>query len=270
MRKSVTAEEVERYRRQGFLAMEGFLDSAEVAFWRASLESAVAAREKDAGLLPLIAQERWPSEYRFRQHMNLWQTDDTMRSLLFDPRIAEIAATLMGADAVRIWYDQSFIKSPWAAPTPLHQDNPYWAFHDEAALTLWLTLDEVDATNGALIYLPGTHLVKRWSQHDGDGIGDVLDSSPEWADIQPVCVPLPAGSVIWHNGLSVHGSGANMSRAERRALNLAFMPDGARYNGIPNILPDADRYRAGDPLIDDRVNPIVWPHPTSSNGAVRV
>lgn len=261
MRSQASTDEIARYSEQGFLVMAGFLDPDEVLVWRQCVEDAVSARERDSTLVPLIKQERWPPEYGFRQHMNLWQTDQRMRELLLGPRIGRVASQLMGTDAVRIWYDQSFIKRPWAAPTPLHQDNPYWAFHAENAITLWVALDDVDTHNGALVYIPGSHHTKRWQQTAGDGLGDILLEFPEWAGIEPVYCPVKAGSVIWHNGLCAHGSGANMSSQERRALNLALMPGGARFNGIQNILPDdlLGQYEVGQALVDERLNPLIWP-----------
>jgi phytanoyl-CoA hydroxylase len=261
MRDCVTAGEVSAYQRDGFLILEGFLAGAEVDRWRSAVEGAVTARENDPSLEPSINQERWPAAYGFRQFMNLWETDATMRELLLDPRVGRIASQLTGSGEIRVWYDQSFIKRPWAFPTPMHQDNPWWSFHDERAVTLWLTLDDVAETNGALLYLPGSHRVHNWAQVGGDGLGDIFGCRPEWRDIKPVCCPVPAGTAIWHNGLTVHGSGANMSHTQRRALNLALMPCPAIFNGIQNIFPD-DMFatlRPGEPLVNDAINPRIYP-----------
>jgi len=261
VRCDVTSAEIASYRDNGFVVLERFLDDGEVRLWRDAVEGAVRAREADPGLLPSINQERWPDEYGFRQHMNLWETDPEMRELLFAPEIARVAAHLSGATELRVWYDQSFIKKGWGFPTPLHQDNPWWSFSTTDAITMWLALDDVDERNGALVYLPGSHRELSWQQCAGEGLGDVIELAPSWAGITPVCCPVPAGSVIWHNGLTVHGSGANMSHAERRALNFALMPSPARFNGVRNILPDEvfHRYRVGDLLADDALNPRIFP-----------
>lgn len=44
MRCEVTAGELESYRTNGFLAIEGFLDAAELADWRVQVDEAVRER----------------------------------------------------------------------------------------------------------------------------------------------------------------------------------------------------------------------------------
>jgi len=51
-----------------------------------------------------------------------------------------------------------------------------------------------------------------------------------------------------------------MTNRPRRAMTCAYMPDGATFNGVKNVLPD-DYVRTlsiGDPLDDDTINPLVW------------
>jgi ectoine hydroxylase-related dioxygenase (phytanoyl-CoA dioxygenase family) len=200
--------------------------------------------------------------------MNVWQTDEQMRSLLHDERIGQMAATLSQVDGVRVWYDQTFVKRPWAGPTPLHQDNPYWSFTSTDALTIWVALDDVDLKNGALCYLPGTHLLAEWKQAEDVTIDSIFGVHPGWRSIEPVFCPIRAGGVLWHNGLTVHGSGANLSPHPRRAINCAFMPDGATFNGQQNVLPDDvySRYRIGDVLDDDERNPLIFARARGEDG----
>jgi len=69
-----------------------------------------------------------------------------------------------------------------------------------------------------------------------DGIFQVY---PQLASAKSVAAPMKAGSCSFHNGLTVHGAGANMTSGYRRAMTCAYMPDGNAYNGQPNVLPDA-------------------------------
>ena len=71
---------------------------------------------------------------------------------------------------------------------------------------------------------------------------------------------MKAGSCSFHNGLTAHGAHANMTPGYRRAMTCAFMPEGSTFNGKKNIIPK-DRFeklKLGDPLNDDRFNPLVW------------
>ena len=56
-----------------------------------------------------------------------------------------------------------------------------------------------------------------------------------------VPAPIQAGDAIMHNGLGVHGAGANMSAGRRRAMTIAMMPEGHNiFNGKKNVLNDID------------------------------
>ena len=73
-------------------------------------------------------------------------------------------------------------------------------------------------------------------------------------------LPRHAGSAVFHNGLTAHGAGANMTNAPRRAMTCAYMPDGATFNGTQNVLPEAyfQTLKVGDTLNDNTVDPIIW------------
>lgn len=89
---------------------------------------------------------------------------------------------------------------------------------------------------------------------------DLFKIYPQWREIDPVNGVCRAGSVVWHNGLTAYGAGANMTRYTRRAMTCAFMPDGATFNGKRNILPQDyfDSLSEGDVLDSEEQNPLVW------------
>jgi hypothetical protein len=51
-----------------------------------------------------------------------------------------------------------------------------------------------------------------------------------------------------------------MTPGFRRAMTCAFMPDGATFNGIQNILSDEQlaTLKVGDLLKDDEQNPLLY------------
>jgi ectoine hydroxylase-related dioxygenase (phytanoyl-CoA dioxygenase family) len=76
----------------------------------------------------------------------------------------------------------------------------------------------------------------------------------------PIAAPMKAGSASFHNGLTAHAAGANMTPRPRRAMTCAYMPDGSTFNGQRNILPEEyfQRLRLGDVLDNDAQNPLVF------------
>lgn len=264
MRTSVTAAHVESYQENGFVVVEDLLDADELAEWRDVVDEAVADRGRVAipgfNALPDTGEKSY-YEQVFTQRVNLWQTNDRMAKLVLDERIGEMAATLAGLDGVRIYHDQALIKEPWANPTAFHLDVPYWAFSSAQAISIWIALDDATMQNGCLMFLPGTHKAEKFDNVGiGASLGALFDVYPEWASIMPVAVPVRAGTCTFHNGLTAHGAGANMTPGRRRAMTAGFMPAGSTYNGKASIYrpEQVAAMSVGDPLDDEAQNPLVW------------
>jgi phytanoyl-CoA hydroxylase len=267
MRTELTTEQVTAYRENGFLVIEDFLTPGELEHWRAVTEEAVRERlaqgKEVVGKWTMTNQDDPNSFYArvFVQCIKLADTHAGMRELMLDPALGRVAAELAGVPGIRIWHDQALFKQPFGNPTAWHLDNPYWSFSSRDSLSIWVALDDATPANGCLYYLPGTHKTARF---ENVGIGQNMDALfahyPEWKEITPVACPCPAGSAVFHNGLTAHGAGANMTNRPRRAMTCAYMPDGATFNGEKNVLPDEyfATLRIGDPLTDEVVNPLVW------------
>ena len=122
------------------------------------------------------------------------------RQFLDSGEIATLKGSILeGIDGLRVWHDQAFIKEPFANPTTLHLDTPYWSF---------------------------------FSHH----------------------------AASFHNGLTAHGAGVNMTTGRRIAMSCAYMPTGSHFNGQQNILPTGyfNSLKIGDPLDNEAFNPIVY------------
>ena len=267
MRTEITAEEIDRYRETGFLALEDFLTDAELGEWHEAIET--AARDRGDYLLPgqRWREDRVTGEYYsavLRQKLNLTKTNPSVRRLLVNERIGRLVSQLSGASAVRLAHDQLLVKEPFSPPTGFHIDGPFWSYTSDQAMTIWIALDEATLQNGAMCYLPGVHREHPTAQVNLAGdIGGIFRAYPQWSSIDPVFCPIRAGGCIFHHGLVAHGACANMTARARRAMTAGFFPDGTTFNGIRNILSDeeAARLRIGDPLNDDEAYPVLYPGP---------
>ena len=275
MRTELTAEEIASYRDGGFLAIADFLEADELEAWREAVDDAVAARgdsvfagptaldDELAGRVETEVQKEEHEYYEsvFTQRVNLWQSNEKVRQLILDARLGQVAADLAGVDGIRLWHDQALIKPPYATFTAYHLDLPYWSFSSPDSVTVWVALDDATYENGCLYYLPATHKAEQYDNvRIGRDIGALFDVYPEWRAADPVACPVPAGGACFHNGLTAHGAGANMTHRRRRAMTCGYMPDGCTYNGKANILPPA--YTAtlaiGDVLAADEHNPLIF------------
>jgi phytanoyl-CoA hydroxylase len=258
----MTDDDISFYRENGFVALEGFLSPSELSHWRTVTDEAVAERLAERSG---PTNQHDPDSYYarvFTQCLKLADTHAGMHALMHNPRLGETAATLAGVDGLRIWHDQALFKPPFGNPTAWHLDNPYWSFDSRDSLSIWVALDDATLSNGCLYYLPGTHKSADFETPGiGQNLADLFQRYPEWREIEPVAVPCPAGTAVFHNGLCAHGAGANMTNKPRRAMTCAYMPDGSVFNGKQNILPEAyfQSLKPGDVLNDDALNPLVWP-----------
>jgi phytanoyl-CoA hydroxylase len=270
MNCELTPQKVEEYRQNGFVVIENLLTPAELAEWRSAVEEAVGERGgiKIPGTNLKTGHDdginKEDADYYgnvFEQLLNLWQTNERVRKLMLSKELGEMACRLSGASGIRIWHDQALIKRPWANPTTLHLDVPFWSFSSPDALSIWVALDDATLENGCLYFLPGTH-TKTGYQSIGitKNMNAVFQVYPQLASIAAIATPIQAGSASFHNGLCIHGAGPNMTPRPRRAMTCAYMPEGSTFNGQKNILREeyVARLEVGDLLDDEGQNPLIY------------
>ena len=269
MKHQLSNEQVQTYQGNGFIVIENFLSPDELDIWRAAVTSAVGERAGikipgkniKTGQADGINEDSDYFAKVFDQLLNLWQTSEVIRQIMLDERIGKMAAQLSGADGIRIWHDQALIKRPWANPTAWHLDTPFWSFSDHRAISIWVALDDATLENGCLFFIPGSHKLTSFDKITiGRNMDGIFEVYPQLKNLRPAAAPMKAGSCSFHNGLTVHGANANMTPGFRRAMTCAYMPDGNRFNGEPNILPDAYLHslKVGDMLNNDDQNPLIY------------
>jgi phytanoyl-CoA hydroxylase len=270
MNHQLSDEQIRFYQSNGFIVIDDFLSQPELEDWRSAVMKAVKERngKKMPGKEVVVGEDDGINEDAdyfgkvFDQLLNLWQTDEEVKKIMFDERIGKMAATLAVVDGIRIWHDQALFKRPWANPTAWHLDNPFWSFYDRHAISIWVALDDATLENGCLYFIPGTH---KQTAFDKISIGKNMDSIfeiyPQFIRAKPVSAPMKAGSCSFHNGLTIHGAGANMTSGFRRAMTCAYMPDGCSFNGQANILPEPylSSLKIGDKLNNNDQNPLIYP-----------
>ena len=268
MKTSLTAQQIEHHQREGWTIVEDFLAFDELAQLSAAVEVAVE-QMGDTKLTgegnEEIKQSRNSEDFYdrvFLQRLNLWKINDTVAKHMLNPELGEMLCRLEGIDGIRVWHDQTLQKPAWGNPTSWHIDVPNWSFHSPHAVSIWIALDGATVQNGCMYYLPGSHRLAVYEKKGGfsPNIGAIFDEYPEWSDTEPVAVVLEAGDAAFHNGLMAHAAGPNMTPLSRRAMTCAYMPDGATFNGIQNILSSEQmaKLEIGDVLDDDQQVPLVW------------
>jgi phytanoyl-CoA hydroxylase len=141
------------------------------------------------------------------------------------PRWGELAEALVG-EAVVTESPEWFNKPPRTNHvTPPHQDNYYFCLAPANVITVWLALDDVDAENGCLRYVQGSHLCG-YRPH---GKSNILGFSQGVTDYShndfmlEVAACLKSGDAVVHHGMTIHRADANLSvTRHRRSFAMVF------------------------------------------------
>ena len=74
-----------------------------------------------------------------------------------DPRILDHVEDIVGPDIV-CWASAILSKKPGdTREVPWHQDASFWKLTPARTVTVWLAIDDADAENAAMRFIPGTH-----------------------------------------------------------------------------------------------------------------
>jgi ectoine hydroxylase-related dioxygenase (phytanoyl-CoA dioxygenase family) len=251
---------VETFQRDGYVVVPDLLSADEVAHFEAAVTGGVHRRREGMEVVPLAERSRY--QQSFIQCMNLWEDDPEVARLTFHQRIGQAAAELLEVDAVRLWHDQALFKEAGGRETDAHQDHPYWPIAETASVTAWIPLVGSTLASGAMGYVPGSHLIgMRKFVNIFFGEPHYILADPEIAGIEPVLVEVPAGSVAFHHGLTVHLAKPNTTDRDRAVHTIIYFPDGStRGYPFPHFSVDRGGIEVGD-VINSDATPIAWPRP---------
>ena len=246
-------EQVASFHRLGYLSGVQILNAAQLAILRSELEELTDPNHPGHGLYHEFHSNESPDPNLVLFHaLGAWRISPAFHDLLWHPAVLVPAYQLLGG-GVRFWHDQLFCKpAQHGGVVAWHQDYSYWTRTlPMQHLTCWIGLDDTDADNGCLHYVPGSH---QWDllpitglAGDMHAIREVLtpEQTEQFESATPI--PLKAGQAAFHHPLMVHGSYANTTDRPRRATVLNFCRDGTHSDsgdpllqGVP-VIPPGER-----------------------------
>ena len=87
-----------------------------------------------------------------------WKTDPLVNGYVHDSGVAHMAAALMNSNTARLYFDHLLVKEPHTeAPTPWHQDIPYWPFLGKQICSAWVSVGELTVDESSLEFVRGSH-----------------------------------------------------------------------------------------------------------------
>ena len=150
-----------------------------------------------------------------------------MAGMMSHPRIVDVLTSVIGPN-VKAMQSMLFIKAAGKPGQAWHQDEDYIPTRDRSLCGAWIALDDATVDNGCLWVIPGSHKPGvLWPMEvQNDPRFDCADESQgfPYSDADAVPVEVPAGSVVFFNGYTLHRSLPNRkTEGFRRSLVNHYM-----------------------------------------------
>ena len=224
---SLTPEQIEFYRRAGYLALPQLTTADEVGWLREVYDRLFAQRagRAEGNQFDLAGSDADGEEAKLPQILNPARYAPELKEGLFRANAHQAAKQLLGEQCITQG-EHAIMKPPRVAPeTPWHQDEAYWSpameYH---SISIWIPLQEATIANGCMWFIPGSHtrdvVPHHTIGHDPRVHGLEMDQLPPRE--QAVACPIPAGGCTIHHNRTMHYAGPNTSDQPRRAYILGF------------------------------------------------
>lgn len=216
--------QIEVYQKNGFIKLGNVLSGDSLSYAREVITAAVQSR---TGHDKRSLKEKSQYEQSFKQCGYLCWDYSAVKDYVFGKRFAGIARDLMKVNGIRLWHDQALYKEPGGRITDCHQDESYWPINSENTITMWMALVDVPEAKGCMRFIPNTHKI---------GVREYVDifenpHMPESMEYQiRTTVPLRAGDVTFHSGLTFHEACPNKTNEMREAMTVIYFEEGATYS----------------------------------------
>jgi ectoine hydroxylase-related dioxygenase (phytanoyl-CoA dioxygenase family) len=244
-----------QFNRDGYVKLKRVLSPGALALLRQEMETSLRA---DLGENPKLD---------FRSGEMMWLTNEIFRQFVLSPRIAEIAAALMGVQRIRLYHDNALAKEPGCGRTPWHYDEDHFPIASKNVCTVWIPLQATPRNMGPLAFAVGMETYRLVESVPCSRFDTSYDRTVSniFAE-QGVAVddgPFALGEISFHHSLSFHTAGPNNTSESRMVLATTYFEDGARVVPAPTMIsgdwrkfmPDVG---AGEP-IQSRYNPVCFP-----------
>jgi ectoine hydroxylase-related dioxygenase (phytanoyl-CoA dioxygenase family) len=212
MPKALSTEQVEQYRRDGFVSPVRIVSEDDAARFRRRMEAAEAAGDL-RGIGQTKFYLRFPWVHRMATH----------------PALLDAVADLIGPD-IMLYHNTVWFKDGGdGAYVSRHQDNTYFGHEPCEVLTAWLAITPATIESGCMQFMPGTHKLGQLNLKEPDIHGANMLSSGQTADfdaadVQPFPVELRPGECSIHHAFLVHGSLPNKAPDRRMGITFIYHP----------------------------------------------
>jgi len=214
MPKTLTDEQVRKYKDLGFVTPVPIYSNEETRIYRAHFENVENNMSK---FFQGIGQTKFYLRFSWAYQMAT------------HPKLLDAVEDLIGPN-ILLYHNTAWVKEKKdKAYVSWHQDNTYFGHDPCEVLTAWIALSPAARESGCMQFLPGSHKkgLRELKEPDTDS-GNMLSSgqnvniSTETND--PVPVILQRGEASIHHAFLVHGSLPNNSENRRIGVTFIYHP----------------------------------------------
>jgi phytanoyl-CoA hydroxylase len=265
----LSAEQIERYRRDGFLVVPDFATAASCTELRERANQLVGEWEPTTArtVFTTNEQERASNDEFLTSGGKIWcffeegaldghgqltrpkelainkighamhDLDPVFERFSYTSELAEVAADIGLADALALQSMYIFKQPGIGGEVGCHQDATFLYTEPLSVTGFWFAIEDATLENGCLWAAPGGHRTslraqfRRAGPTDDDGTYfEVLDPTPlPEPPAELVPLEVPAGTLVVLNGLLPHWSDVNRSPRSRHAYSLHCISAAAEY-----------------------------------------
>lgn len=244
--------EQDDFRRNGYLILRGFTDSAQVAMLHGVAENQLrrqtAPVEYEADLHYPGAPESRSAEggRTVRRLLQAQARHPAFTQWLNQAPLITCLQQLLGPEVVMPLAHHNCImtKQPrFSSDTGWHQDIRYWAFERPELINAWLALGPERTDNGCLRLIPGSHRVNLAKQQFDSASFFREDLAENQALLdQAIDAELDAGDLLLFHCRTLHAASRNYSNQTKFSAVFTFRAGdnhplpGTRSASLPELL----------------------------------
>jgi ectoine hydroxylase-related dioxygenase (phytanoyl-CoA dioxygenase family) len=211
---TATEQDLSQLRTRGFFVRERFFSEAQIVAFEADTDLAV---QRGQGANDGISK---PGRIAFvNSGMDYSKMDPRLLKFSTQPRVAQLARSVAGADATFFSYQVVYKFGNNPDPFPWHQDDSYTK-SSHGYFTIWVAISDATIDNGCLWVHPGRSL-DRIAPCQRTELGNVCwpMDNPD----QGIPVELSRGSAVVFTSMLMHKSGGNQTPHTRKGHIITFL-----------------------------------------------
>lgn len=224
----IDATLITTFQRDGAVRIPRLFDAGEMAELEAGIERNLAELSPRAKIASASGDPG-----RFVEDFCNWQDNPHYRRFIFETRLAETAARLMGSRSVRLYHDHMLTKEPGTRqPTPWHQDQPYYNIEGRQNVSFWIPVDPVSRAS-TLEFIAGSHrgpwlMPRSFMDQEAKwfpegSLADLPDIESRRGDFPIIGWAVEPGDAVCFHMLTLHA--ARGADRRRRVFSVRFLGD---------------------------------------------